>query len=392
MKAERPRVLYLSYDGLTDPLGQSQILPYLAGLRGYDISIISFEKPARYHRDGASMAQFCSQKGLDWHPMTYHKHPPVFSTLFDLWNLRRRVLDLHAMHNFKIVHCRSYITSLVGLMMKRKFGSRFIFDMRGFWADERVEGGLWNLSSPVYRQIYNYFKRREKEFFKEADVVVSLTESAKEFIRSNSLADQVSVIPCCVDAELFDPATISLERTSLIRRELKIDNKAFVLLYLGSLGTWYLFDEMVALFRAIKARRPDAKFLIVSPDRRSVEPDISSDTVVVTVARNDVPSYIKTCDASVLFIKPTFSKSASSATKLAEVLAMGVPVITNKGWGDVERYKVTGLMVSDLQDLDASARLILATRPLLEIRQRAIEEFSLDRGIAEYQRIYAKLA
>jgi hypothetical protein len=41
-------ILYLTYDGLNDPLGQSQILPYLEGLaeKGYGITVISFEKSA----------------------------------------------------------------------------------------------------------------------------------------------------------------------------------------------------------------------------------------------------------------------------------------------------------------------------------------------------------
>ena len=38
-------VLYISYDGMTDPLGQSQVLPYLSGLskEGYSFHLISFE-------------------------------------------------------------------------------------------------------------------------------------------------------------------------------------------------------------------------------------------------------------------------------------------------------------------------------------------------------------
>ena len=38
-------ILYLSYDGMTDPLGQSQVLPYLAGLskKGFRFHLISFE-------------------------------------------------------------------------------------------------------------------------------------------------------------------------------------------------------------------------------------------------------------------------------------------------------------------------------------------------------------
>ena len=47
------KVLYLSYDGLTDPLGQSQVLPYIIGLgaKGFEFIIISFEKAQNYQKE-----------------------------------------------------------------------------------------------------------------------------------------------------------------------------------------------------------------------------------------------------------------------------------------------------------------------------------------------------
>ena len=40
------KVLYITYDGLTDPLGASQVLPYLSGMAdaGIKFTVISFEK------------------------------------------------------------------------------------------------------------------------------------------------------------------------------------------------------------------------------------------------------------------------------------------------------------------------------------------------------------
>src|SRR5687767_8442080 len=106
-------VLYLSYDGLTDPLGQSQIIPYLAGLSdaGYTITIVSFEKPDRFLKSSGNIDRFCKEKNLLWEPLVYHKHPPVISTVYDLYKLRKKVIDLHRLRNFSIVHCRSYVTS-----------------------------------------------------------------------------------------------------------------------------------------------------------------------------------------------------------------------------------------------------------------------------------------
>jgi len=47
---EKACVLYISYDGMTDPLGQSQVISYLAGLsrKGYRIHLLSSEKKNRF--------------------------------------------------------------------------------------------------------------------------------------------------------------------------------------------------------------------------------------------------------------------------------------------------------------------------------------------------------
>ena len=159
-------VLYLSYDGLTDPLGQSQILPYIEGLskEGYTFTVVSFEKPNRFEKLERKIAARCEKSNIDWHPLSYTKNPPVLSTLYDIDKLKRKVDELHKQKSFKLIHCRSYIPCLVALRMKRKYQIPFIFDMRGFWADERVDGKIWNLQSPIYRSIYRFFKSRERAF------------------------------------------------------------------------------------------------------------------------------------------------------------------------------------------------------------------------------------
>jgi hypothetical protein len=54
-------ILYLSYDGMTDPLGQSQVLPYLCGLsqKGYRFTLVSCEKPERFHAHQHTIQAIC---------------------------------------------------------------------------------------------------------------------------------------------------------------------------------------------------------------------------------------------------------------------------------------------------------------------------------------------
>jgi glycosyltransferase involved in cell wall biosynthesis len=390
--SSKKNILYLSYDGLTDPLGQSQILPYLAGLSeaGYSITIISFEKPYRFALYKDKIQAYCSANKLLWEPLSYHKSPPVLSTFYDLSVLRKRARQLHRERNFSIVHCRSYITALTGLWLKKKFGIRFIFDMRGFWADERVEGGLWNLNNILYKSVYRFFKKKEQEFLEAADAIIVLTEAARQVVQSWNVSGEtakVTVIPCCVDLNLFSPANASVEKQSALRATLGLSANDYIVLYLGSIGTWYLWNEMVSFYKKIKAQNPAAKFLVLTPDKHLVSSD--SDFIVHAAAREDVPAYISISDLSLCFIKPSFSKKGSSATKMAEVLAMGIPVVTNAGWGDVEflRGRMKNLYVLDNLDTQPATSDYRADHQ----DEFFFDLFSLQSGVAKYRQVYAAL-
>lgn len=384
-------ILYLTYDGLTDSLGQSQILPYLTGLSklGYSFTIISFEKQQQDAPVFLKVKASCEQHKIDWVALRYHKHPPVLSTCYDLYQLRKTTKRLHKEKKFDVVHCRSYITALIGLWLKRKYGVKFIFDMRGFWADERIDGGLWSLKNPLFKIIYSFFKRKERQFLNESDVVVSLTNNAKKEIQSWRIDTPIVVIPCCVDTKLFDPNTISDEHKQKIRSDLKLRSSDLVLLYLGSWGTWYMTDDMLAFFSKLKEKHPHAKLLIVSTSKPDLNDYAYKEDVIVRAARRDeVPGYISIAKASIFFIKPAFSKKASSATKMGEILAMNVPVITNPGWGDVQEMEGHSLIHFHqnviLQNFDFNSDQ--PTRSYCE------EYLSLEVGVDRYASIYRNLS
>jgi hypothetical protein len=137
---------------MTDPLGQSQVIPYLQGLSasGHRVWLLSFEKPERYELGKMEIETLLKNAEITWLPQTYTSKPPVLSTLKDIRTMRKVAFETIAMEQIEVVHCRSYISALIGQAAKKKFGTRFIFDMRGFWADERVDGGLWKLSNPIF--------------------------------------------------------------------------------------------------------------------------------------------------------------------------------------------------------------------------------------------------
>ena len=116
----------------------------------------------RYQQNKLIIQQICTEQNIDWQPIFYTKNPPVFSTIWDIYKLNKKVKYLHQQKQFDLSHCRSYIPALIGLGFIQNHHVKFLFDMRGFWAEERDEGGLWNVNKPHFKIIYNYFKRQEK--------------------------------------------------------------------------------------------------------------------------------------------------------------------------------------------------------------------------------------
>ena len=401
------RVLYLSYDGMTDPLGGSQVLPYLFGLaaKGHQITLISCEKFERSEEERAFVSRACADAGIDWRPLAYHKRPQILSSMYDVRQMWRLAALLHRGRRFDLVHCRSYLASLIGLRMKRRLGVPFIFDMRGFWADERVDGGIWNLAKPPFLAVYRYFKRREAEFLAEADHVVSLTEEGRKILlerRGGMEGPPIALIPCCVDFDAF-PAVNSRARAEA-RRLLDITTEAPVVAYLGSWGSWYLTGEMLDFFKVQLERDPSAVFLIVSrePAEQIISEarsrGISQDRLIVRLAsRPEVPRLIAAADYGLFFIKPVFSKKASSPTKMGEFLSLELPVVTNGDVGDVEPILTeagAGVVVDDFSAAGYGFALdkLAALKPdMVRWRAAARRWFDLDTGVERYDAIYRSI-
>src|SRR3954451_20050748 len=102
-------VLYLSFDGMTDPLGRSQVLPYLTGLaaRGHRVRIVSLEKLDPYQGGAAAVDSMCREAGLEWHALPYRDRVPILSTLLNLRSLRRAAERLLRDRPADFSHCRS---------------------------------------------------------------------------------------------------------------------------------------------------------------------------------------------------------------------------------------------------------------------------------------------
>lgn len=395
----KPQAIFFSLDGLTDPLGQSQVIPYLVGLAklGFRIHIISAEKPDRFVATKQEIFEALSNVGIEWHPIPYTKSPPVLSSLLDAWRMFRVGRKIVNKENISILHARNLFMAVVADQVNDGTAS-LLFDTRGFWADERIDGGVWNPKNPIFKAIYIFLKHSERRLLIEAKASTVLTNAARrELLKqpwSKGLAEKLWVIPTCADLDRFSmrPAP---------------PTAPFTFGYVGSVGTWYLFDETVKFYLALARRRPDARMLVVNRyehdgiksifARNGVSPQRYE---IVSAPQKEVPEYVARMHAAAAIIMPSYSKIASAPTKLAEYLGCGVPCVGNVGVGDMEEVlegRRVGIALRDFSavDLEAGAERLLALLDDPDARSRCVatarELFSLDTGVEAYRKIYEGL-
>ena len=415
---KKKHILYISYDGMTDPLGQSQVLPYLTenSKENYKFSLISFEKIERFEKTQKIIQQICNESNIDWYPQSYTKKPPILSTIWDIFKMYLQTKKINSINKIDLIHCRSYQAADIGMTMFKKFNLPWVFDMRGFWADERIDGNIWKKSNFIFRNIYNYYKRKELNFLSSASQIISLTNNAKKEIESwqekpqinkkfKSKTLEIEVIPCCVDTNLFNHQNTNKNKIYTLKKELEINDENFVLGYIGSIGTWYMLPEMLDFFKVLKDRLPNAIFLFITNEPAEKIKAVASsknintsDIIVTSCLHAEVPTYMALFTVSIYFILPAYSKKASSPTKQGELMAMGIPIICNANVGDADKIiseTNSGWVVNNFeqQEYESIIQKIIS-QPLPDkntIIQHGIKEFNLQTGAEKFRKTYERI-
>lgn len=411
MSLHGKRVLFISYNGMLDPLGQTQVLPYLRQLAavGIEFTLLSFERAVAYTDEGRERCRRLHDElkphRIDWHWLPYHKTPSLPATAYDVFAGYRLASRLVRDKQIELVHARSHIPATIALRLKRRLGTKMIFDVRGLMADEYVDANHWRKDSAPYRLT----KNAERRALTAADGVVTLTQSIWDVIENwDSLRDRNvphAVVPCCADLEVFrfDEAGRAQRRT-----ELGIEDR-FVLVYSGSIDGWYLTEEMADFFVTLRKREPRSHLLWLTTGNHKRIRDLMQarglsdrDYTVHTATSREVPSYLSASDAGLAFIKPCFSKLASSPTKFGEYLACGLPLAINRGVGDSDSLAHENQIAAMISDFNAeeyaraAEELLLLTTNPEETRRRTrdvaeklfdVRGLGVDRYVELYKRV-----
>jgi glycosyltransferase involved in cell wall biosynthesis len=370
------RLTYLTFDSMAEGVGRSQVLPYVERFaeRGIDVELHTMEKTS----PDQDVARRLDRVGVRWHP-----HP--FGRPGALGGAGRVLRGAPMVRGDSLVHARSDLPAASVLIARTP---AWVWDVRSFWADQRIALGTLRPGSMEDRTL----RRIERAAARRSSAIVTLTAVAIDVLRAwhgSDVAAKAQVVPTCVDLRSFDPAPMPAAEP--IR-----------LVFSGSLNRYYDLPLMLRLAEHLSRRRP-TEVRVVTPGRTSWERELAAAGVErVAGAPADVAEHVTGSHAglSVCRLDAGISLRAAAPTKLAEFLAGGRPVVINRGLGDmddlIDRFGcgvvVHGREEHHLEEAAAQLEtLVDDPRTPARCREAAEAHFDLDRGVDRLVAMYRTL-
>jgi glycosyltransferase involved in cell wall biosynthesis len=388
------KTIFLTRNGLLEPLGQSQVLRYAEGLsQEFNISVISFEKKRDLQNTNLleEIKSQCAKSRIKWMPNKFTTNLGLFSTIFDLMVMVLLCFK-EIQKGSSLIHARSYIPACAAMIVGKLTGTKYIFDMRALWPEELITAKRVKRGSFLHKLVVFI----EKAAIKNAASVITLTNVSFEYLNKlyplELKEKPCDVIPTCADLDKFTPMHSA--------------KKDFIIGCSGTLLSGWFDIKKLAIFYAYAANKNKKLiFEITTKDNPKEVLDILKQynlplerLKIFSAEVSEMPQVNQLQTASTLFYKGhEVSELGRSPTRMAEVLGCGNPVIANSGVGDVaniiKKYNV-GILLDklDRQSLRVAYQELieLMEDPELSSRCRNVAEmiYSLSQGINSYTQIY----
>lgn len=382
------KVLYISFNSISEPLVESQVLSYLQGLQkyGWCFVLMTSEKPMA-KQEVLDIQHKMKNLGICWIPVFKGR----LSTIGQIYSMVKSAKTIIKDAKIGLVHARSYFSGVVAYLINKITNIPYIYDIRGFWVDEKVYKGRLKPNSMMYKLL----KKLDSAIYVNAKAIVSLTSKGMEVIEKFMVWDAnkqptIAVIPTCVDNSKF--------------KKIKTPSKSIV--YLGSIGQGYMGNVIFKVFSLVQKHYPDYEIILISRSEDKLIKELAHENNVklaklnhLRLNHNQVAGELGRCQIGLSFIQPHFSKEASCATKIGEYLSCGIPVLTNAGIGDMD--KVLNDKISVICNDFKEKELLNAIQRIIELSSQettsneciklAASYFSLQTGVDKYNLLYQNI-
>ncbi len=248
-----------------------------------------------------------------------------FFTLQTIRYLRQEKIDF-IYQRYSLLNCTGVLVSRI-----KKVNCILEYNGSEIWVDKFWTKKHW-LS---LRALIKFFEHINLNY---AHLIVVVSKPLKdELIARGYNASKILVNPNGVNTQLFNPALLTKERTSL--RETLHMQDTFVFGFIGTFSAWHGIEMLAAIIPEILAQKKNVHFLLIGDGplftyfHTAMREFIQSGHVTCTglIPQHKSREYLAACDAFLCPTQPNPDGSPffGSPTKIFEYLSMGKPIIAS---------------------------------------------------------------
>ena len=389
------KVLYFSYDGLLDPLGQSQIVPYVSAISnaGHSLTIISYEKVQRTKEQIKLMEIKLQKIGVQWIKLEFKpgKYWAIKRIISGVLLIRKLCRDLKP----DFLHLRGFLPAIIFQLSLSRVP--FLYDFRGFALGEWVDIGKINRSSILY----SLMNRLDQNAVKNASGLVVLEECAKHLLKDTYDVPNVpiKVIRTCTNVKRY-------------KKSKNVYNKKFRTLrfvYLGGARFPYRPDMAFMLIEKLIDHGIDCNIDFINEGDHSIIEkanyltNISKEKFqILSCEHFEIPDILATYDCGIVMVETSWWRRVCSPTKMGEYLASGLPVISLEGIDAIDELAKRTVCVATVSPKELQGHFqegrgqeILSFIKSIGVTQKcktlAKEEFNLETAGNLYIELYSEM-
>lgn len=216
-----------------------------------------------------------------------------------------------------------FFCALAGFFVSRIRSVPWALEIRDLWPETIITVGAINNNT-----ILACLSKMEKFIYRNADIIVSVTESFVSHIENRGGRGKVAVIKNSVDLDLFDTDVSDAG----LRQQYGLDGR-FVPAYVGTHGMCHGLDTLLDAAQKL-AHRPDIAFLMVGDGAEKKRLQARRDELGLTNVimldqqpKEMMPRIWSVCDASLVLLRKTELFTKVIPSKIFESMAMGKPII-----------------------------------------------------------------
>lgn len=378
------KIIFFSYDGISDPLGQSQIIPYIEFLskNDYKFSIISYEKTSHE----------VSLKDINIDIFLKLKfYRGRFGKLINLFNGVVAIRRVIKKYNPDLIHLRGFIPALIFFFSQKKI--KYLYDFRSFAVGEHVDTNNLKKNS----LLHILFKKIDQSLIKKSSGIVVLEKFAKSllFKTYNVPNIPIEVIRTCTDTSKY-----------LIKHNYKYNQKEVKFVSLGGARLPYRSDLILEIVKTLNKRGFNCSIDFINKSDQQVIKNYANKISFPTNKLNiyemnhsKVKLHLNKFDFGFIFYETSIWRSVCSPTKFGEFLSAGLPIISLEGIHVIDYYNskydfIYLLSKQDIKDKTFTPKLIQFIKSFKnnEICQLvAKRDFDINNANNLYKKLYEEI-